>query len=729
LARVRLWRFILMVVSVALLGCLIWRPTLSVLIDPSQIHFDGGNQYSFRVSELAYSGYRLVGDTENYPMRSVLVLLRDGMPLGPPHSPHGGLGLKLGMYGNGAYSHWERMLYFSTPQSADPRVDGHKYSIKARLSLSPRLALSLVTSLVVVAALLAVTFARSLVEFWKPEWGLVSVALKGSALGILFVAIPNLLYNQSEVLIANGEVGLLMIYLSVTLISLAALTSVPFLESSYIRAPLAIVLLAGFVTDHIIVSLYNQHISLDLMRTLWRERDMGSTVIMAYQDAILKNFAFGLLLGAAFMYAPPARWHLGPRYAMLPFGALLSVLIFTFYANGRIEIPTSAFAVPAQLAVAQMRTIGSQAGAAAAVEYTGTIQPQVRRLIMIVDESVRGDYLGLNNTKYDNTPFLDQISSKIANYGTAVSTANCSDTSRVILRLGLQQRQLPDLDGTWARLPTLWQYAHKAGFTTALIDAWQRDRPFHSYMSEGEAKNIDIKIYPDDEPAYLRDRTVADRLLELLQRDEPLFIYVNKYGIHTPYATAHEPDMNYEPPALTLLQGGNILEDYRRNVVREYHKAVKWSVDDFFAKVLPTIVQMPDTAVIYTSDHGQAMFDGGYDASHCSVNPAVAKGEFFVPLFVVTAADQLRAEFAKEARRAFNRAHHFDIFPTLLGMMGYSSQWAAAHYGSSLQNVPIDRERVGLLGTFFSPGARWIAIDGNVGKSDGSATTGYAAAH
>jgi hypothetical protein len=66
--------------------------------------------------------------------------------------------------------------------------------------------------------------ARSLRQLWKPEWGLASVPLKASALAVFFVALPNSLYSQSELLIANGKTGLLVIYVSITLFSLVGLT-------------------------------------------------------------------------------------------------------------------------------------------------------------------------------------------------------------------------------------------------------------------------------------------------------------------------------------------------------------------------------------------------------------------------------------------------------------------------------------------------------------------------
>jgi hypothetical protein len=72
------------------------------------------------------------------------------------------------------------------------------------------------------------------------------------------------------------------------------------------------IVLAGFVADHIVVALYGQHVSLDLMQTLWSERDMGSTVLTAYQDTILKNLALGALLATVFVHAPAARAY-GPN--------------------------------------------------------------------------------------------------------------------------------------------------------------------------------------------------------------------------------------------------------------------------------------------------------------------------------------------------------------------------------------------------------------------------------
>ena len=49
--------------------------------------------------------------------------------------------------------------------------------------------------------------------------------------------------------------------------------------------------------------------------------------------------------------------------------------------------------------------------------------------------------------------------------------------------------------------------------------------------------------------------------------------------------------------------------------------------------------------------------------------------------------------------------------PTLLELMGYSLDWVRAHYGPSLADVPIERRRGFLMGTFFHPAAVWVDFE------------------
>ena len=90
---------------------------------------------------------------------------------------------------------------------------------------------------------------------------------------------------------------------------------------------------------------------------------------------------------------------------------------------------------------------------------------------MIMDESVRGDYVSLNDAARNTTPFL-KATDNLVNFGVAISGGNCSDISRTIFRFGMRQSDLPNGWREGLNRPTFWQFAHRAGYKTVHIDAW-----------------------------------------------------------------------------------------------------------------------------------------------------------------------------------------------------------------------------------------------------------------
>jgi hypothetical protein len=56
--------------------------------------------------------------------RSRLVVFENGMPLASPHAAHD----EVRKHGLGAYSHWNGLIYFSTSDNTDPRVNGRRYT-------------------------------------------------------------------------------------------------------------------------------------------------------------------------------------------------------------------------------------------------------------------------------------------------------------------------------------------------------------------------------------------------------------------------------------------------------------------------------------------------------------------------------------------------------------------------------------------------------------------------
>ena len=661
----RSWHLLLLGAGLALIAIvfvLCWRPTIEMRLDPGRIVATGGYEYSINLAIHIPPGYVLLGDNPPAPKQSNLVVLRDGVPIGPPYS----LDVTIRDVGNGAFIILvENTLLFSTPGNSDPRTDGRSYSARAQLALDARLAVALAAAGLLLAALLAVLAIRPAAAIWPR----VALPLKLGALAIFLLSAPwgwvPLLWRQADFLLASGRWGVSALYAAVFITCLIGLCVAPFLRGWRLRVPVVALICFGFAADQIMLAIAQEPLTIDMVDTLWRERAGIEAAVLSYGEAIFTIASIAVLLGLVLALPPPGRWALAPRFAIAPIGALVGVAALMVATNGRIETFPPSYSAAVMWALTQIPSDHAKV-ARAPVEYSLPTEPLARKIIMVVDESVRGDYLGLNTAHYDNVPALRAASHSLANYGVAISGTNCSAGARLMLRIGLQKAQLPDTIGLSSRLPTLWRYAHRAGFKTALVDAWWSDRAFHSYMEEAESKEIDLKLHPDDERLYMRDMQAADRIIDLLRRDEPMLIYVNKRGAHQPYGATFPPDIDYDPSPLVARLP---LDDTRRGIVRDYHKALRWSVDGFFERVMPEIARS-NAVLIYTSDHGQSMFEGGYDLSHCSGRPN--RGEVSVPLFVLAGSSDLLGMFRAEAQRAFNRASHFEVFPTLLELMGYS---------------------------------------------------------
>lgn len=85
------------------------------------ISHDKGFCYTFAVSR------HLLSDREGI---SALVMYENDAALGPGHSRHDDIRLQ----GQGKFSHWGSLVFFSASDNSDPRTNGRKYHIeKVRL--------------------------------------------------------------------------------------------------------------------------------------------------------------------------------------------------------------------------------------------------------------------------------------------------------------------------------------------------------------------------------------------------------------------------------------------------------------------------------------------------------------------------------------------------------------------------------------------------------------------
>ena len=686
-----------------IISALRFEPLLEWTIPSNQIQHVRGYSYFVDLRTLtAPFGYELKSDNNENPRQSSFVVLRDGQPLGPAHAVHD----TIAKSGRGAFSHWYTGVYLSTPDNVDPRTDGHTYAVRAPAQLRDHFR----KQLTIAAIALAVPLLYAVVSLLRgPMRGLV-VPLKLAALTVIFAVAPWIwfgpIWREVQRLVQAGNWVLLSIFVAGVLAAIAGLLVLPLIRDPRVRVPLVLVLIVAFAIDQIMLGVSRQPMSYELMQTFLRERTMAPTVLPAYSTVIVNKLGLAAALAIPLLLAPGSRISLSNRYGIVPMIALIVVSGVIYGTRGRTEAFPGPFAVSGQFVAAIVQAETETLVARYPVDYGRPLSSPYTKIIMVVDESVRGDYLSLNNSKYDNTPVLKDAGERLVNYGVAISASNCSVAARLILRVGLQKHQLPDTREVWRRLPSIWQFAKKAGYRTALIDGWRKEGEFHSYMDAEEARSIDI-IKSAPGLSYNGDVIAAQLLIDLLKQNEPMFINVNKLGVHPTYSHQFPAALTYEPTSDVL---PTTLDALRRREVANYHRAIRWSVNGFFERVLPAL-QRDDVILIYTSDHGQSLYEGGYDLSHCSLTTDLHLGEVLVPLFLFVNSPATQAVFSAEAKRAFNRASHFEIMPTLLELMGYAPDWVRSNYGPSLMHVPVDRRRGFLLGTFFHPAAAWIDVE------------------
>lgn len=292
----------------------------------------------------------------------------------------------------------------------------------------------------------------------------------------------------------------------------------------------------------------------------------------------------------------------------------------------------------------------------------------INTLIMVIDESMNWDLIDLNYAG-DVTPALIRYSdNNIINFGKAVSYANCSDLSNASIRKFVRHgEEEKDLLGEEAVF--IWDSVKRAGFTPYLIDA-QGNGVGHNYFTSQETDQITIlpvKGIPDHE---LIDLIVETRVAEPTEKQ---FFLVIKQGAHLPYSNTGFEEYFTPAMANSSLSGAT-----REQIINSYKNRARFETNLFFEKVFEKLDYKKDTALIYTSDHGQSFNAPGQKSFHCDTRNPDAE-EAVVPLLVI-APEKIRQYndtiMAIEASPSYKS--HYYIPALIMALSGYSDKDVAA---------------------------------------------------
>jgi hypothetical protein len=286
--------------------------------------------------------------------------------------------------------------------------------------------------------------------------------------------------------------------------------------------------------------------------------------------------------------------------------------------------------------------------------------------------------LGINGSARDTTPYLASVSDQYLNYGITCAASNISSSTNAIMRSGLRLDQLPDTMQRSLKQPSIFQYAKAAGYRTCFLDAQYSVGMKSNFMTDRDLDDLDVVYWattdePDPTKRYRRDQLLAQRIIELLADGEPTFIWLNKYGAHFHYEQTYPEEARVFTP--NMRAGEPIDTSTMEEVQNSYANALRWSVDSFFETIAPSFDD--DTVVLYTSDHGQSFNEGPRISTHANrVAPPVSQAR--VPL--LGWGSLLKQRFPEGAASVRDRVSHYEIFPTMLILMGYGESEVVSRY-------------------------------------------------
>jgi len=549
---------------------------------------------------------------------------------------------------------------------------------------------------------------RNRIYIQKPtNW--IAIAIKVLALVALVVVTNYGFADRIKLLYATNRWFTLIFYLGIWGVSASALIIAAFQPKKAVRLGWALLLSTSAGVAFFYTSVSGSDLSVFDALSLWTAKHEAHRALAFYQSGFIGAI---LVFVASFVViasspVPNNRW--------LSFGlkwlswtpavpVLLIAAIIVLKEGGGSQALPSQFQPLAVGLVTAIKTASQPQHSRKKVSIKADQPHLAKHIVMLIDESVRPDYF---NWKPGNpyTPKLAANKHRIVNYGHAVSGGNCSSYSNAILRLGGTRN---DISTSITTSPTIWQYAKQAGYRTVFIDGQSglNKNPglLQNFMSINETKNIDHLVRFSDVSGPQLDFKLLEIIKKELASPDPVFIYANKNGAHFPYDEGYPKSQSVFEPTIT--QAGEDKNDTRLN---SYLNVIRWSVDKFFGHFFDQL-DLTETAVIYTSDHGQALFNG--KLTHCSVK-APDPREGLVPLFALTGDSELKARFERGARLNKYTANHFSIRPTVLELMGYKTQEVKKRYGPSMFVAATDEPQFtsGDIFGVFRRKASWTPID------------------
>lgn len=498
----------------------------------------------------------------------------------------------------------------------------------------------------------------------------------------------DILDRGQQLMLIFGYIGIVAFY-TLWIFSILSMLIVAFMPNSFLKSLYIAMLFATTIVGVSYMKISGSPLMYDNLFSLIENTEFAENALSQYKkelfDAIIiSSISFILFFPAHYRVKSFFSYsHIKKISYLIALFPVIIIFLLTLARGGYgVRATPMQYRIVSMLSTAGIQHIFTKENNREIVKFNPYTKADKMNIVLIVDESVRGDYLDIN-TNRGLTPYLFSSRKKIINFGFASSGANCSAQSNQILRFGPNVNKF---NTTFRTNPYIWSYAKKAGYRTLMIEGQAKKGMLNNRMEKNELKEIDEFVYPNGLSSFDKDASIANIIASNIKRAEknmgPVFIIAVKAGLHFPYN-------NIYPNNEEKFKISGEFSD-KTNRINAYKNAIRYMMDNFFKIIFG--ITYNNTIVIYTSDHGQNLFDNGYNITHCStVN--VSPYEGIVPFFVITDNQYYKDKFIKSSSIKCNKISHFDIYPSILDIMGYNEKDYCEQHGYSLfSNIDHDRK-------------------------------------
>ncbi len=491
-----------------------------------------------------------------------------------------------------------------------------------------------------------------------------------------------------------GLSPMLVLFLALYAIMAASLFLAAQIRQTWLRVALALLFATGSIYQQAFEWTTGGALTYEAFLNLYHSSSHAGEAFAQHGHVLLKVVPFAALLFLGI--ALPAR---NPRFPAklaiaAPFLAigLLAGLLYVRGGEGSRGLP-AALPPVAFAGFLSAQEVFTDHGERKDVTLARIGNPMTQDIVLLVDESVSGNYLDINNSQGVRSGLLDPPDGvRLVNFGYAAAIHTCSANTNAVLRHGGTRKTYQQ---ALESHPSIWACAREVGLRTVYIDAQLADGELQNLMTPEERAEIDDLVQLGDTPPLERDMEVARMLAERINNGRPEFIFVNKVGAHFPIQDKYPDEfMRYQP---VMERGSTGLVSWTSDRTgfngtppewveyrNSYRNTLLWNVGEFFDRLLPS-ANLGNATIIYTSDHGQNLHERGDPGNntHCGAQVS-SQEEGLVPLVVIEGEAGTTLDWQQHLSETRNGLSHFRIFPTLLALMGYDREAARPFYGPAL---------------------------------------------